>query len=191
MDGAEGAGPPAPRGVQCALFDTPIGACGIAWSGGTVRRIQLPEACRADTARRLRAELGPSAGVAEDATPPAWVRRAMASMARHLDGGLQDFTGLSLDFSGVTPFRRRVYEEASRIPAGATVTYGELAARVGAPRAARAVGQAMGKNPFPIVVPCHRVVATGGGPGGFSAHGGIDTKARMLEIEGASTGPSS
>jgi methylated-DNA-[protein]-cysteine S-methyltransferase len=83
----------------------------------------------------------------------------------------------------VAPFPRRVYEVARKIPAGATFSYGEVAARLGAPRAARAVGQALGRNPLPILVPCHRVLAAGGKPGGFSANGGVATKLRLLAIE--------
>jgi len=115
---------------------------------------------------------------------------------RHLAGDLAALgrtapAGLDLDLEGVPPFHRRVYEALRGVPAGATVTYGELAALAGAPGASRAVGQAMAKNPVPILVPCHRVLAAGGAAGGFSAAGGLELKARLLELEGVTmrTGP--
>jgi methylated-DNA-[protein]-cysteine S-methyltransferase len=108
-------------------------------------------------------------------------------MAALLDGKKADLSKIALDMDGVPEFHRRVYEAARTIPAGATLSYGEVAKRAGAPGAARAVGQALGRNPFAIVVPCHRVLAAGGKLGGFSAKGGTNTKVRMLEIEGAST----
>jgi methylated-DNA-[protein]-cysteine S-methyltransferase len=102
-----------------------------------------------------------------------------------LDGKPIDLSGIELDMEGVPPFRRRVYEAARRIPAGKTLSYGEIAARIDAPGSARAVGQALGRNPFAIIVPCHRVLAASGKPGGFSANGGVSTKLRMLAIEGS------
>jgi methylated-DNA-[protein]-cysteine S-methyltransferase len=116
-------------------------------------------------------------------TPP-FVRDAARALELHFAGKPQDFSRVPLDLRAVPPFFARVYEAARKVPSGAMVSYGELAARVGSPGAARAVGQAMAKNPFLVVVPCHRV----GDPtrlGGFSAPGGAVTKRRMLEIEGA------
>jgi methylated-DNA-[protein]-cysteine S-methyltransferase len=106
-------------------------------------------------------------------------------MTRLLAGEEVDLGEVELDLSDVPEFQREVYRVARSLPRGVTMTYGEVAARVGAAGAAQAVGQAMGHNPFPIVVPCHRVVAAGGGNGGFSAPGGVDTKLRLLAIEGA------
>jgi methylated-DNA-[protein]-cysteine S-methyltransferase len=120
--------------------------------------------------------------------PPAPVRRAIDALCRHLDGDLQDFGDLALDMREVADFHRRVYVGARKIPAGRTVSYGELASRIGSPGAARAVGQALGKNPLPIVVPCHRVLAAGGKAGGFSAYGGLGTKRRILAVEGVLLG---
>src|SRR5207245_8475160 len=97
----------------------------------------------------------------------------------------RDLSVIVLDMERVSPFHRRVYEAARAIPAGATLSYGDVATRLGAPGAARAVGQALGRNPFAIVVPCHRVLAAGGKVGGFSANGGITAKLRLLSIEGA------
>ena len=102
-----------------------------------------------------------------------------------LQGEASDLTSVELDMARVPPFDRRVYEVARTIPPGSTLTYGEIATRLGERRLAREVGQALGQNPFAIVVPCHRVVAAGGKVGGFSARGGIRTKLRMLAIEGA------
>lgn len=106
-------------------------------------------------------------------------------MVALLRGEPRDLRDLPLELDGLPEFQRRVYEIARTIPPGSTLSYGELARRMGVPGAARAVGQALGKNPFPIVVPCHRVLAAGGKMGGFSAAGGVSTKARMLRIEKA------
>ena len=107
-------------------------------------------------------------------------------MTALLDGEPVDLSDLMLDLESLPPFQRRVCEAARAIPVGATLTYGEIATRIGEPGAARAVGQALGANPFPIIVPCHRVLAAGGKPGGFSAPGGVTTKLRLLATEGAS-----
>lgn len=164
-----------------SLFDTPIGACGIAWGGDGVVGVQLPEG-RADATRaRLRRRF-PQAG---ELPPPAAVRRAVDAIQALLRGEPADLSGVPLDMRAVPDFQRRVYEAARAIPPGATRSYGELARQLGAPGAARAVGQALGRNPFAIVVPCHRVLAAGGRMGGFSAGGGVRTKLRMLAIEGA------
>jgi methylated-DNA-[protein]-cysteine S-methyltransferase len=112
------------------------------------------------------------------------VRRSIDRIGNHLQGRKVDLSSLRLDFEGLPDFHRRVYEAARGVRPGSTVSYGGLADRAGAPGAARAVGQAMARNPFPVVVPCHRVLASGGRPGGFSAHGGLRTKARLLGIEG-------
>src|SRR5207247_6696232 len=115
-------------------------------------------------------------------------REASEQMVALLRGAPTDLAAVALDMDGVRAFHRRVYEVARTIPAGKTLSYGDIAARLGAPRAARAVGQALGRNPFPIVVPCHRVLAAGGKPGGFSANGGVATKLRLLAIEAAQEG---
>src|SRR6185503_19547170 len=120
-----------------------------------------------------------------EARPPAEVRRAIDAIAALLRGDASDLSSIGLDMDGVSPFHRRVYEIARTIAPGATLSYGTIAARLGAPGSARAVGQALGRNPFAIVVPCHRVLAAGGKVGGFSANGGIRTKLRLLSIEGA------
>jgi methylated-DNA-[protein]-cysteine S-methyltransferase len=117
--------------------------------------------------------------------PPPWVADAVARLTAHLEGKPEDLSAIPLDMTRVPPFFRRVYEEARAVPRGQVCTYAELAALAGSPLAMRAVGQAMAKNPWPVVVPCHRVVGSAGKPGGFSAAGGLDTKARLLALEGA------
>jgi len=166
-----------------ALFESAIGRCGIAWSEQGLLRVQLPEATEEKTLHRLA-----TGDELIAARRPPRIARAIERLVRHLKGDLQDFADLPLDVSGLAPFRRRVYEAARKVPAGRTMTYGELASRIGTPDAARAVGQALGANPFAIVVPCHRILAANGRMGGFSAHGGVGTKARLLGIEGVSPG---
>ena len=163
------------------LFDTAIGACGVVWAERGVMGVQLPEADEARTrARLLRRSPG-----AIQIGPPAAIQVAIDAMAALLRGEPADLSFVELDLDGVDAFHRRVYEVARAIPPGSTLTYGEVAARIGDRGAARAVGQALGQNPFPIVVPCHRVLAAAGGTGGFSAPGGVESKLRMLQIEGA------
>jgi methylated-DNA-[protein]-cysteine S-methyltransferase len=167
-----------------ALFDTVIGRCGIAWGARGVTGVQLPEAREPATRARLRQRFP----AAREATPPRDVRRALDGITALLRGESSDLSAVALDMDHVPPFHRRVYEAARTIPPGATLSYGEIAARLGAPGSARAVGQALGRNPFAIVVPCHRVLAAGGKVGGFSANGGVTTKLRLLGIEGVQAG---
>jgi len=164
-----------------ALFDTALGTCGIAWTGRGICGVQLPEADAAAT----RARLGRRFPRAHEQTPPAEVRQAIDAMVALLAGTPADFSTTRLDLSGRPEFDCRVYEVARAIPMGETLSYGEVAARLGEPGAARAVGQSLGANPIPVIVPCHRVLAAGQRAGGFSAHGGVGTKRRLLEIEGA------
>jgi len=162
------------------VFDTPIGACGIAWRSGGVVGLQLPESNEAALRARLRRVIP---GARETAPPPE-VQRAVDAIIALLRGESRDLSFVELDMRHVPPFQRRVYEVARTIPPGSTLTYGEIAGRLGEPGAARDVGSALAQNPFPIVVPCHRVLAANGKLGGFSAHGGVRTKLRLLGIEG-------
>ena len=162
------------------LFDTAIGRCGVAWSDRGLVGVQLPEASEVEARERMLRRFPAAA----ETPPPPEVRDAIDGIVALLQGEPSDLSEIALDMEGVAPFHRRVYEVARTIPPGKTLAYGEVAARLGAAGAARAVGQALGHNPFPIVVPCHRVVAAGGKIGGFSAHGGPATKRRMLAIEG-------
>jgi methylated-DNA-[protein]-cysteine S-methyltransferase len=161
------------------LFATPIGQCAIAWGPGGIHLLQLPEGRESATRARVRERVK---GVSE-AEPPEFVQSAVAAITRLLSGEAVDLSQLELDMDAVPPFHRRVYEQARRIPAGSKLSYGELAAQLGTPGSARAVGQALGRNPFPIVVPCHRVFAANGKPGGFTANGGVSTKLRLLALE--------
>ena len=163
-----------------ALFDTAIGRCGVAWGGRGIAGVQLPEAGERETRARMLRRF-PAAG---EAAPPLEVQRVVDRIVALLRGEVNDLSTVKLDMDEVPAFHRRVYEAARVIPPGMTLSYGDIAARVGAPGAARAVGQALGRNPFPIIVPCHRVLAAGGKIGGFSAQGGVATKRRMLAIEG-------
>jgi methylated-DNA-[protein]-cysteine S-methyltransferase len=167
--------------ISFALFATPVGRCALAWNEQGIIAVQLPEASVAVSRARLQRRF-PGA---RSAAPPLQVRRAIAAIRRLLGGGRDSLAGIRLDFSKCSRFHRRVYEVARRIPMGETWTYGKLAARAGRPKAARAVGQAMARNPFPLIVPCHRVTGAQGWAGGFSAHGGVGTKFRLLRIEGA------
>jgi len=164
-----------------ALFETPLGACGIAWSARGITGLQLPETSAEATRARLRRRW-PGAVEAE---PPADVRLAIEKVLQLLAGAALDLLDVTLDLDGVPEFHRKVYDVARTIPPGRTLTYGDIARRLGVPQEAREVGQALGRNPVAIIVPCHRVLAANGRMGGFSANGGVTTKRRMLEIEGA------
>lgn len=166
------------------LFGTAIGDCAIVWTGDKLAAVQLPGTTAAATRARILRE---HPGVPE-ADAPAFVAAAIARIQRLLEGEHDNLADLPLDFSGLPEFQRQVYEVARAIPPGEVLTYGEVARRIGDPGAARAVGQALGHNPFAPVVPCHRVLAAGGRSGGFSAEGGAVTKLRMLEIERARLG---
>ncbi len=167
-----------------ALFATPIGHCGIAWSEAGLTGVQLPEADEAATRARM-AHRFPHCTEGE---PPPTVRQAMDAVVALLQGSPKepaDLGDIVLDLDGVPPFHQRVYALARGLQPGTTCTYGELARQLGEPGAARAVGQALGANPFAPVVPCHRILAANAGPGGFSANGGVTTKLALLLIEHA------
>jgi methylated-DNA-[protein]-cysteine S-methyltransferase len=168
--------------VGMALFDTAVGRCAVAWGQGGIVAVALPDAA-GDDATRAGLRQGRSSAVEGELTAEA--RAAIDGMVALLDGDPVDLTGIRVDLAGVSDFYQRVYEVTRSIPPGGTLTYGEVAARLGTPGAVRAVGQALGRNPVPIVVPCHRVLAAGGRMGGFSAPGGTATKRRILAIEGA------
>jgi methylated-DNA-[protein]-cysteine S-methyltransferase len=166
------------------LFPTAIGTCGIAWGEHGIVGCQLPEASPEATQARLLKRC-PDAAEAE---PPPEVQAAIDGVVALLAGGNPDLSGIPLELEGVPAFHAAVYAVARTIPPGATLTYGEVARRLGDPRVARAVGQALGRNPFAPIVPCHRVLAAGGKTGGFSAHGSVATKLKLLAIEGVQIG---
>ncbi|HZP78638.1 MAG TPA: methylated-DNA--[protein]-cysteine S-methyltransferase [Pseudolabrys sp.] len=160
------------------LFETALGTCGVAWSEHGLTRVNLPERDRAAIERRLQA------GKRSSAEPPAVVRNVIAALQRYMAGTPVAFDDVLIDWTGVDDFRRDVYDAARKVGWGETVTYGELAKRAGYDGQAQEVGQAMARNPVPVVMPCHRVLASGGKLGGFSAYGGTLTKERLLILEG-------
>jgi methylated-DNA-[protein]-cysteine S-methyltransferase len=163
------------------LFDTAIGNCGFVWSGRGVAGVQLPERNEDATRNRILRRFPAAA----ESVPSDGMQRAIADIVALLGGEPRDLTHVTIDSADVADFNRRVYAIARTIPPGATLSYGEIAERLGDRNLARDVGQALGQNPFPIIVPCHRVLAAGGKVGGFSAPGGVVTKLRLLTIEGA------
>jgi methylated-DNA-[protein]-cysteine S-methyltransferase len=167
--------------IAFAVFDSPIGACAIVWTCNGVAGLQLPEATADATRGRVRRRW---AG-AREGEPPAPVQRAIDQVQALLGGNKADLNDIALDLEATPEFHRKVYEAARTIAPGQTATYGEIARRLGVPHEAREVGQALGRNPIAIIVPCHRVLGADGKMGGFSANGGVATKRRMLEIEGA------
>ena len=167
-----------------ALFETAVGTCGIVWNARGICGVQLPESDAAAT----RARVNRRHPAATEAAPTPEVQRAIDGMIALLTGEKRDLTDIAINDEGQTEFNRRVYAIARKIPPGATMTYGEIAERLGDKKLARSVGQAMGENPTPIIMPCHRVLAAGGKAGGFSASGGVVTKLRLLAIEGAQPG---
>ncbi|HUR88209.1 MAG TPA: methylated-DNA--[protein]-cysteine S-methyltransferase [Ramlibacter sp.] len=170
--------------VGYCVFDTAIGACGIAWSEDAIATCQLPEPDRASTLKRMQRR-HPEC---EERDPPGWVVKVIERVKALLEGAHDDLADVSLDMRGEPYFNQRVYEVTRAIPPGRTLTYGEVAQKIGEPGSARAVGQALGHNPFAPIVPCHRVLGAGNSGVGFSATGGVDTKLKMLEIERAQLG---
>jgi methylated-DNA-[protein]-cysteine S-methyltransferase len=163
------------------LFDTPIGACGIEWGPRGINGMQLPMGDEAKTRARIRQRRADGVETA----PTDEVKAAIARVIDLLAGKPDDLIDIPLDLDDVPAFNRGVYDIARSIPPGKTLTYGDIAKRLGGVELSRDVGQALGRNPCPIVVPCHRVLAAGNKPGGFSARGGVETKLKMLAIEGA------
>lgn len=168
------------NGAAFCTFETPLGAAALAWRDEVVVGSWLPEADRKALLAAIRRRL-PHALEAE---PPPPIVALAAAIVRLLQGVAEDLRFARLDLDDIPEFEARVWAAAREIPAGSTVTYGALAAAIGEPGAARAVGAALGRNRFPIVVPCHRILAASGA-GGFTAPGGRDTKMRLLEIERA------
>lgn len=167
--------------IGIRLFDSAIGPIGIAWGQRGIVGLQLAEGSEEATRKRLARRHPESTA----ASPPPAVESVIQAVGTLLSGESVDLGFVVLDLDGISDFDRRVYAAAREIPFGRTLTYGELAKRIGEPGTARAVGQVLGSNPFPIVVPCHRVLAAGGKAGGFSARGGVETKMRILSIERA------
>jgi O-6-methylguanine DNA methyltransferase len=163
-------------------FPTAIGACGILWNKNAIERLQLPEKTRAASQKRLTDQMKPCTEV-ELPAAPSWVQEAAEKIQSLLEHGKADLSSIPIDVSLMPPFFQKVYAVTRAIPPGQTTSYGTLAQQVGSPGGARAVGQAMGRNPLPLIIPCHRVLAAGGKAGGFSAFGGLVTKKHLLAIE--------
>ena len=168
-------------GHHFAIFDTSIGRCCIVWGARGISGVQLPMGSEDKTRGRIRQRYDDIA----ESTPSAEVQAAIEAIVELLMGKPNDLKDVVLDLQGVPGFNRGVYDIARRIPPGKTLTYGDIAKQLGGVELSRDVGQALGRNPCPVVVPCHRVLAAGGKPGGFSANGGVVTKLKMLAIEGA------
>ena len=168
------------------IFETASGFCGIAWSNLGITRFQLP-ARSAEAAKRILLRRVPGA---EPSEPTPEVVDAVAAVKRYFEGKETDFSGIKLDLDDQDAFFKQIYAAVQRVRWGHTTTYGALAKELAAgPEAARDVGQAMAKNPVPLIIPCHRVLAAGGKVGGFSAPGGSAAKIRMLELEGVHVEP--
>jgi methylated-DNA-[protein]-cysteine S-methyltransferase len=172
--------------ISYYLFDTSLGFCGIAWKGSESKNcspavifLQLP-----DTAEELTEEkiAGSTGGLKSD--PPSSIAGTVERIRTHLHGKTQDFSDIIVDIAGLGSFTQQVLTACRNIPAGRTMSYSELARMIHRPKAARAVGQALAKNPIPLIIPCHRVLTLDGRAGGFSAPGGVETKKWILAKEG-------
>lgn len=161
-------------------FSTSLGVCGVSWTLPGTNSFFLPEATRA----AIETSLTDITGYTKTSSPPAWVKELIRKVKAHTKGHAQDFSEVPLSFSGVSEFMLSVFQAAREIPSGTVMTYGELAGLIGKPNAGIAVGSALGNNPIPLLVPCHRVIASSGKLGGFSAPGGLATKVALLECEG-------
>jgi methylated-DNA-[protein]-cysteine S-methyltransferase len=170
--------------LNFTLFETAIGAVGIVWNARGIVAVQIPEVTEAATRERLLKRYP----AAQEAAPSAETLKAIEGISALLRGEARDLTSVVIDNSETPEFNAKVYAIARTIPPGRTMTYGEIAERLGDKLLAREVGTALGQNPCPIVMPCHRVLAAGGKSGGFSASGGVVTKLRLLTIEGAQPG---
>jgi methylated-DNA-[protein]-cysteine S-methyltransferase len=164
-----------------SVFPTALGDCAVAWSDAGIVGVRLPGGDRSAARQAMQRRFPHS----HEAVPPPAVHAAMAAMTALLTGERVDLSEIAVDLRAVGPWERSVYDVARTVPVGATLTYGEVAARLGDATQARAVGQALGRNPVPLIVPCHRVIAAQGRAGGFSAPGGTATKLRLLAIESA------
>ncbi len=163
------------------LFDTAFGVAGLAWRGAAVVAVSFPGDDRAAAAACLRRH----APDAVEMPPPPAVEKTCRDVADLFAGGRPDFSGVDLDDEGAPAFERDVWTLTRAIPMGETRTYGDIAKDLGDVAFSQRVGQALGRNPFPVIVPCHRVVGAGGAMTGFSATGGVEAKRRLLKLEGA------
>lgn len=163
--------------IEFIVFDTVLGSSALVFGKSGLMRVELPSV-------NLEKRLANKYEKTSFSKAPVWIKKTAKKIQKHFLSGGENFRDVLLNLEGIAPFYKKVYQMCRKIAPGKLKTYGELAALCGKPGAARAVGQAMAKNPLPIIVPCHRVVACNGGLGGFSAQGGIKTKRRLLELEG-------
>jgi methylated-DNA-[protein]-cysteine S-methyltransferase len=164
------------------IFPTPFGTCGVAWNDAGLTAFRLPEETPELTEHHLAERFQSEAAT----DVPGWMQDVIARVQQHLGGAPQDFSDALIDWTRVSEFQQAVYRQALAIKAGSTRSYGELARALGlGPEGARAVGVALATNPWPLIVPCHRIVAASGKMTGFSAPGGVRTKTRLLVLEGA------
>ena len=171
---------------QYQLFETAAGIAAIGWTGGDITRFRLPAPATPETERAILSHF-PGA---KRADPPATIAAVIAAAIRYFEGERVEFFEAPVALGEPPPFFAQVYDHVRTLGWGETTTYGAVARALDAgPEHARAVGQAMATNPVPLIIPCHRVLAAGGAIGGFSAPGGSQSKARMLELEGVATGP--
>jgi methylated-DNA-[protein]-cysteine S-methyltransferase len=170
--------------LALTVFETPIGPCGLVWGEAGIVAVALPEAGLEAT----RARLARRYPQAVEQAPGPEIESAIARVRALLEGGKDDLVDIPLDWSQVPDFDRGVLDICRAIPPGETLTYGDIARRLGDLALSRGVGQALGRNPFPIIVPCHRVLGSDGKTGGFSGGSGVETKLKMLTIEQAKTG---
>jgi methylated-DNA-[protein]-cysteine S-methyltransferase len=164
---------------QFTLFDTVLGPCGIVWTARGIAGVSLPEGTEDKTRARVKKRFPQ----VQDAAPSAEIQKIIDDVIALINGEKIDFSYVTLDHAPLPEFSRRVYAIVRTIPIGETLTYGDIAKMLGDVALSREVGQAMGRNPTPIIMPCHRVVAASGKTGGFSAPGGVDTKMKLLSIE--------
>lgn len=170
-----------PSTVRFARFATALGECALAWSEAGLTGVWLPESRAGGLKRKIEGR----APMPIESAPTDEIAQAIAAIQRLLAGAPEDLRAIQLDWSAVPALRRRVYDLAREVAPGRVITYGWIAQQLGGHADARGVGQALGANPFPIVVPCHRIIAANGQLGGFSAPGGTTTKQRLLAIEKA------
>ncbi|MCG6203986.1 methylated-DNA--[protein]-cysteine S-methyltransferase [Rhodopseudomonas sp. HC1] len=168
-------------GPAYAIFDTLMGRCGIAWGDDGILAVQLAESREIDTRRRLLRQCPD----ARESRPTPEAAGAIAGIAAILRGAPADFSDIQLDLGGLPAFDCRVYDAIRAIPRGETATHADLAQRVGSSGALHAVGHAIRRNPFALIVPCHRALQTAGDTSGICANGGVITRRRLLAMEGA------
>lgn len=162
-----------------AIFETALGHCGIVWTCRGIAGFNLPEGSEEKTRARVKKRFPD----AKEAVPPGDIQKIIGDSIALIAGEKIDFSYVTLDHAPLPEFSQRVYAIVRTIPIGHTLTYGDIAKKLGDVSLSREVGQAMGRNPTPVIMPCHRVVAASGRTGGFSAPGGVDTKMKLLSIE--------